>query len=185
MIEEPSLDGTHVLLRPVSARDVTANYIRWLNDRLVNRFMETRFREHTEENIRDFVEKMRRDPDVYFMAIINKQEGFHIGNIKLGPVSRDHRRGEISFFIGEQALWGKGLATEAVSLLTDYGLSQLGLLKVTAGTYSNNIGSARVFEKCGYIREAVLRRHYVCEGELVDRFCFARFREMFPETGGI
>jgi|WetSurMetagenome_2_1015567.scaffolds.fasta_scaffold106208_2 [ribosomal protein S5]-alanine N-acetyltransferase len=181
MIEELFLEGAHLLLRPVSANDVTASYIRWMSDPLVNRYMETRFREHTEDNIRDFVETMRRDRDICFMAIIHKQDGSHIGNIKLGPVSRIHGRGEISFFIGEKLLWGKGLASEAVSLLTEFGLSQRGLQKVTAGAYSNNIGSIRVFEKCGFIREAVMRSHYICEGERVDRICFARFREKHPD----
>lgn len=178
----PVLQGDRVLLRDVKLTDVNETYHRWMNDLEVNRYMETRFKSQSLYNIRDFVQRMNREPNTIFKAIIVKEENKHIGNVKLGPLSRVHLRGEISFFIGEQVQCGKGLATEAVSLLTAYGLLQLGLLKVTAGVYSNNISSMRVFEKCGYIREAVMRRHYVCEGELVDRICFARFRETYSET---
>ncbi len=175
MIDQVILEGSRVLLRNVTLSDVNENYYRWMNEPDVNRYMETRFRSQSYEDIRSFVEKTTADPDAVFLAIVFKAENRHVGNIKLGPISRVHQRGEISFFIGEQNFWHKGLATEAVSLLTDFGLKDLRLTKVTAGCYSNNFGSMRVFEKCGYLREAVLRRHYISESNLVDRICFCKF----------
>lgn len=114
------------------------------------------------------------NPDVLFMYIIYRDENLHISNIKLRPISKVHRRGEISFFIGEKKLWRRGLAAEAVGLLTDYGLEKLGLVKITAGAYRNNVGSILVFEKLGYVRQGTLRAHYFCEGKMVDRVCFAK-----------
>lgn len=170
------LEGPNVLLREVETSDVNENYHRWMNDPEVNKYMETRFRSQSVEDIRDYVRKMNGAPDIIFLAIIYKKGNSHIGNIKLGPISKIHRRGEISFFIGEKRLWGKGLASEAVDLLTNYALEEIGLVKVTAGCYSSNSGSNRVFEKLGYVVEGVQLKHYFCEGKLEDRICRAKFQ---------
>jgi ribosomal-protein-alanine N-acetyltransferase len=170
------LEGKRLFLRRVQPTDVTEDYIRWMNDAEVNRFMETRFRHHSFEEISGYVKAMRDDERVLFMAILEKSEAKHIGNIKLGPISSEHGRGEISFWIGPKTMWGKGLATEAVLLVTDYALNVLGLDKVCAGCYSNHDGSRRVFEKAGFELECVMRRHYVWCGKAVDRLCFCKFR---------
>ncbi len=170
------LEGDKVLLRPVEPEDVTEDYVAWMNDPEVNRFMETRFRTHTPESVADFVSRMQADANIYFFAIILKDDDRHVGNIKLA-VSPEHSRGEISLFIGDKGRWGRGLATEAISLIKEFGLEGLGLAKLTAGCYANNPGSAKAFEKSGFERDAVLRAEYVCEGRRVDGIRFACFAE--------
>jgi [ribosomal protein S5]-alanine N-acetyltransferase len=170
------LEGERILLRPVNLEDVTEAYIAWMNDPEVNRFMETRFKSHSREVIADFVRDMRADPNILFFAIVLKGETRHIGNIKLA-IRPEHSRGEISLFIGDKEQWGRGLATEAISLVKKYGLKTIGVAKLTAGCYANNLGSVRAFENNGFERDALLRAEYVCEGRRVDgiRFaCFAR-----------
>lgn len=168
------LEGPRVRLRPVEVADVGQRYHDWMNDPEVNRYMETRFRRQTREDIRAHVEKMKAAADVLFWAMVDRASSRHIGNIKLGPISEIHRRGELSFFIGEKEFWGRGLTTEVVALVTEYALKTLGLHKVAAGCYSNNQGSIRVFEKVGYTRVATLPEHYLCEGRFVDRLCFEK-----------
>ena len=169
------LEGRSIRLRPVELSDVGERYCAWMNDLEVNRHMETRFRRQTLDDIRQYVEKMRAAGDTLFWAMVDQASGRHVGNIKLGPISEIHRRGELSFFIGEKDFWGRGLATEAVALVTDYALASLGLMKVTAGCYSNNAGSRHIFEKLGYTLAATFRAHYLCEGRMVDRLCFEKF----------
>jgi hypothetical protein len=55
-------------------------------------------------------------------------------------------------------MWGRGLATEvavATTGLADY----LGLYRLFALCHSDNVASARVLAKSGFIREGVLGRH--------------------------
>ena len=169
------LAGKKIYLRDVKLSDVNKNYIKWMNDKYINQFMETRFRPHTLSDIQTFVNQMMESDNVLFLAIVDIEINYHIGNIKLGPISKYHQRGDISFFIGEKDYWGKGIASEAVSLLTDYGLNQLNLIKICAGSYSNNIGSIKVFEKLGFIKEGILKKQFYSDGDMVDEICFAKF----------
>ena len=167
------LEGKGLLLRPVRLSDVSEDYVRWMNDVEVNRYMETRFRPQTRKDIEAYVSAMIQNPNVHFLAILLRGNSKHIGNIKLEVTSSVHRRGEISLFIGEKESWGKGFATEAISLVKDFAVGALHLHKLTAGCYSNNSGSAKAFEKAGFSLEAILNQQYRCEGEWVDRYCFA------------
>ena len=177
MNREVRLEGPGVFLRPVRIEDVGAAYHGWMNDPEVNRHMETRFRPQTPEAIQEYVKKTTEDPVTLFLAVIDRKDRRHVGNIKLGPVNWNHGRAELSFFLGERDRWGRGLTTEAVRLVTDYGLEVLGLHKITAGCYSANPGSRRVFEKAAFELEAVLKAHYLDGNTWVDRLCFCRFQE--------
>lgn len=176
------LPGEKIFLRPVTMQDVSAEYCAWLNDPEINRYLETRFAVQTLASVRSYVETAISASDSIFLAIIGKATNLHIGNIKLGPILPYHRRSEISFFIGDKRCWGKGYATEAVRLLTEYALCELALVKVTAGCYSTNLGSKRVFEKLGYEQEAVFKKQYFSEGAWVDSYRFAKFVELLPSV---
>jgi len=186
MEKEVVLTGTDLLLRPVRLSDVNEDYVRWMNDPEVNRYLETRFRSQQRRDIEEYVRTMGEKPGVYFFAMVLKDGRLHMGNIKLEITSSIHRRGEISLFIGEKEQWGRGLASQAISMVSDFALSKLKLHKLTAGCYSNNPGSARAFEKAGFTREAVLKEEYQCEGKWVDRYCYALIdsSEMKPTRQG-
>ena len=159
-------------LRSINLEDVNDTYVDWMKDAEVNQYMETRFRQQTRDTITAYVENMLANPNIFFFAMIDPSSVNHIGNIKL-KVNQFHKRGEISLFIGERDFWGMGIATSAIELIRDFGLNQLGLHKLSAGCYSNNIGSICAFEKAGFKREAVLKEEYLCEDIWVDRYCYA------------
>ena len=52
---------------------------------------------------------------------------------------------------------GRGVATEAVRRLTGWALSELGALRIELWISVANEASKRVAERCGYVREGVLR----------------------------
>jgi RimJ/RimL family protein N-acetyltransferase len=56
-----------------------------------------------------------------------------------------------------QAAWGKGCATECARALIDNGFRQLGVRRVIASTYQDNLASRRVIEKLGMTLERTFR----------------------------
>jgi ribosomal-protein-alanine N-acetyltransferase len=164
----PFLKGERIYLREVRLSDVNTNYHRWMNDPDVIRHLECRFSTNSMEAIKDFVEKMLNDRDNIFLAIIIKDGDRHIGNIKIGPINRIHRFADIGLLIGEKDYWGKGYATEALRLVTNYAFKTLNLHKLTAGCYDRNIGSEKAFKKAGFVVEGIRKNHCYCNGIYVD-----------------
>lgn len=162
------LTGAQICLRAVVPEDAAGGYLRWMNDPVITRYLETKAGTHTEASLRDYIHDTSADTSTVFLAIVLREDDRHVGNIKLSSIDRRHLFGEIGIIIGEQDCWGRGLATEAITLLKDYAFTQLGLHKLMAGCYANNVGSARAFEKAGFQTEAVRPAHFWSEGRWVD-----------------
>lgn len=158
MTPNDMIQGDRVFLRLAIPADCTERYLAWLSDPLVNRYLETRWKPQSMESIRDFVTVMLEDPDNYLFAISETSTGQHIGNIKLGPINRYHSYADVSYFIGERFTWGKGYATEAIQLVTQFAFEKLNLHQLQAGLYASNKGSGRALEKAGYQMEAVFKK---------------------------
>jgi [ribosomal protein S5]-alanine N-acetyltransferase len=174
LVESPRL-----YLRAVQPSDAEGNYVKWMNDPEVVRFLESRFRPHSVVSLRNYIEDVAASPDNVFCAIVQKEDGRHIGNVKLGPIDWNHLRGEVGLMIGERDAWGKGYATEAFKLIARHGFCNLNLNKVTAGAYVANVGSIRAMVKVGFVQEGLRRCHYRIDGSYTDLAIFGILREDF------
>lgn len=79
---------------------------------------------------------------------------------------------EIGYWIGEP-FWKKGIATLAVKLITDYGLHSLDFIRIHTGVFEYNIGSMRVLEKNGYIKDGVFKKAVFKNGKIWDEHRFS------------
>jgi len=88
----------------------------------------------------------------YTFAIESKEDkafiglfGFKIGNEK-------YKRGEVWFKLHSNH-WNKGYGTEGLKRVINYGFDTLNLHRIEAGCAVENVGSVKVLEKSGMIRE--------------------------------
>jgi ribosomal-protein-alanine N-acetyltransferase len=80
----------------------------------------------------------------------------------------DHRVGEMGYSIARR-YWGQGLATEAARAVMAAAFAAYpSLHRIRAMADARNIGSLRVMEKLGMIREGVLRQNRLVRGEFID-----------------
>lgn len=158
MVYDKFLNGRIVKLRALDLSDCTQEYVGWLSNHEISQYLETRWTDQSLETILDFVKSIRESSDSYIFAIM--YEGKHVGNIKIGPINFIHRYADISYFLGNATLFGKGIMTEAVNLICDFGFNILRLHKICAGAYKQNIGSQKVLLKNGFIQEGIKRCQY-------------------------
>ena len=154
--------GSSVTLRMLDVEMVTPRYVDWLNDPEVNRFLEIRFQKHDTEAVRGFVAAVAASPVEHLFAIM--MTGQHVGNIKVGPIKPHHAVADVSLLIGDRSAWGKGVATEAISLISRWSFEKLGLDKLSASMYAPNQASYRAFLKAGYQHEGLRKGHYRLDG---------------------
>ena len=165
------INGDRIYLRKIKLSDVSSAYVKWLNDSEINQYLETRYVDQTIDSVHKYVEKIMGTDNELLLAMCLQDNHKHIGNIKLGPINLIHKNAEISLFIGDKNAWGKGIATEAIYILSNYAFNTLYLNKLTAGCYANNIGSMKAFEKAGYKIEGIWEKQYLCNKVYVDRIC--------------
>jgi len=85
---------------------------------------------------------------------------------------------EIGYWLGE-LYWRRGIASEALILVTDYAFSTLNLLRLFALPFADNVASMRVLEKAGYVREATLRASSVKYGKPRDQALYVRINSQW------
>jgi [ribosomal protein S5]-alanine N-acetyltransferase len=82
----------------------------------------------------------------------------------------------IGYWLGEP-FWGRGIATAALTQITDYAFRTLSLERLEATVFEWNPASARVLEKCGYVFEGRMRHSIFKDGRIADCLLYARIHE--------
>lgn len=177
MLIKERLSGEKIILRNISENDGNITYLSWLNDYAVNRYLETRWSEQTLEGIRAYISAMISSPKDILLAIEVRESGKHVGNIKLGGIDYNNSNANIGYFVGEKDCWGTGIATEAVSLISDYAFNVLNLHRIYAGIIEGHNASRRVLEKNGFELEGNMRDACKFENRFVSHIYYGKVVE--------
>lgn len=170
MFIHTKLEGNDIYLKCLGEDDVNEEYVAWMNDREINKYMETRHQCWSSQEIKDYVNLQNTSEDQLLLGIF-LYSGKHIGNIKLGLINKIHFLASVSLFIGSPNGQGKGYSIQAINLLKDYSFHVMGLKKLIAGMYSDNIASLRAFLKSGFQLEGIFKNHYeLGNGKRTDIF---------------
>lgn len=126
---------------------------------------------YTLQDAESFISSTLESTPVTVYAIASQSEA--IGSIGLTLGKDIHRfTAEIGYWLAEP-FWGRGIATQAVRSLTDYAIRDLKLHRVFAESLVTNPASARVLEKAGYLREAILRSSVFKNGMVLDQLLYS------------
>ena len=110
------------------------------------------------------------EPETFFAIAV---DGAAVGGIGLVLQSDvDRISAEVGYWLGE-ALWGRGITTDALRAITPYAIEQFGLSRLFAVPFAHNTASCRVLEKAGYVLEARLRRSAIKDGVITDQFQYS------------
>jgi [ribosomal protein S5]-alanine N-acetyltransferase len=96
-----------------------------------------------------------------------------VGTIGFWRLMKEHFRAEIGYLL-HPAYWGKGLVSEAITTVMDYGFNVMKLHSVEANVNPTNKASVRVLEKTGFVQEAYFRENYFYKGRFLDTLIFSR-----------
>ena len=132
-----------------------AKWVEWMNDKEINRFLESRFTLYTLEDCRKW--EVSWDQSKTHSIWDGK---IFVGMASVYDVAPFHDVGGLSILPLNKALWGRGIATEVSMILMNrwpYRLWQ-------RSTYGANIRMQRVFVKCGFTCAAEIMDFYSFEG---------------------
>ncbi len=108
----------------------------------------------------------------YTFAIENKLNNSFLGLFGLKLSNNKYKRGEIWYKFHSDH-WNKGFATEVLVAMIDFGFNTLNLHRIQAGCAVGNIGSIKVLEKAGMIKEGRGRQVLPLSSGWSDNFEYA------------
>lgn len=148
IVRNIELESERLIYKRVNKEHISIDYVNWINDPEVNKYLETRGG-YTLELLNIYIEN-QYEKEAYFWAIHLKDTKKHIGNIKIDPIDIETKSGEYGILIGDKESWGKGYAKEATNTILNFCFSELKLSKVTLGVIENNMSAVELYKKIGF-----------------------------------
>ncbi len=174
--DETRLEGELVLLRPRVDDDLPL-FARWHGNPDVRHWLHmSEIPNQSLELERQRWQIARNDP-TRISFVIETLDGVPIGNIVLVGIDAAHRRAELGIAIGEKEHWGRGYGTDAIRVVLRFAFEVLNLRRVELITDIDNERGIRAYEKCGFVREGVLRAKRLRYGEPLDMLIMSVLRE--------
>lgn len=119
-------------------------------------------------------EHQERSRDVLRCIVALKEDGKAIGTIILSDIDQKNATGHIHIKMSKDGGRGKGYGTDAVNTMVQYAFEELRLNCIYANILSYNEASIKLFERCGFKRDGVLRQRVFKKGQFYDLFYYSR-----------
>jgi len=113
--------------------------------------------------------KINEDPITNFAIDIN---GEVVGVISVDMRADIYRKTPLLGYWISTAHRGKGIMTEAVKLIANYAFTHLDIICIQANTLGSNVASMRVLEKAGFVKQGILPKSVIKDGEIFDEHLF-------------
>lgn len=110
----------------------------------------------------EFYEEGRREGTREAFAVVDGSGSF-LGLALAFSIDREGRQLELGYVVAQQAR-GRGVATRALELLTNWAFRELDALRIELWISADNAPSKRVAERVGYRYEGTLRSFHFKQG---------------------
>lgn len=138
----------------------------------------------TQEQLKKEKEKYSKGLSTYnrtflHFQLIDKATNKIIGGCGYHTWYIDHARAEIGYDIKDESYKRKGLMSEAVKKIIEYGFNTMNLHRIEALVGPNNTASLKIINSMGFIKEGHLREHYFKNGNIEDSVVFSLLKQEY------
>ena len=164
----PILETERLVLRRVTENDVNEMFV-LRSDSVIMKYIPRPLVTNLDEaleHIKNIDAKIESSEGINW-AITLKGDDTLIGVIGFYRINAENYRAEVGYIL-HPSQSGKGLISEAVQKLVAYGFNTMNLHSIEAVIDPENVASAKVLEKNGFIREGLFRENQYFEGRFLD-----------------
>jgi RimJ/RimL family protein N-acetyltransferase len=169
-----------VILRELEYTDVQDRY-NWSLDREVTKFLVTpdKYPPYTIEETHQWLSICKSHENGYYQKAIIAEDGTHIGWVDLKNFDKVNKNAELGIAIGNKNYWGKDYGRLAIWEMLKIGFKEFDLEKIWLRVDYDNIKGTKCYEKCGFVREGIMRKDRLRQGKYIDRFRYSILKEEF------
>lgn len=161
------------MLRQFGEADLE-NVYKGLSDPLVIKYYGVHFTslEATKKQMAWFAELEKNGTGVWW-AICSTDNTKFYGAAGLYYLNKEHKKAEIGFWILPE-FWGRGIMTEAIPFIVDYGFNQLGLHRIEGFVETENINCKKAMVKLNFILEGTMTDCEFKNGKFISLDIYAK-----------
>jgi len=134
---------------------------------------------YTYEDELKWFESNSATKDTYSFAIEPLDENEYIGGCGINNIDWKNSVATVGIFIGDKNYWSKGYGTDAMKVLVSFIFNEMNINKVKLNVYSFNPRAIKSYEKCGFIKEGVLRQEIFRHGQYHDEIVMGLLRDEY------
>ena len=121
-------------------------------------------------------ENQEKSRDVLRCIVGLRDDDRAIGTVILSDIDQKNGTAQIHIKMSKDGGRGKGYGTDSVKTLVNYAFGELRLNCIYADILSYNTASVKLFEKCGFKKDGVLRARVYKGGAFVDVYAYSLLR---------
>lgn len=169
--------GVKIRLREYRKEDVKQAQ-EYINDSEVKKLLQPGIPYlYTYEDEQRWFESLSATKDQYSFAIETLEDSKYIGGCGINKIDWKNSIAVVGIFIGDKAYWGKGYGTDAMKVLINFIFEQMNINKIKLNVYDFNKRAVRSYEKCGFMKEGILRQELFRDGKYNDEIVMGLLRE--------
>jgi ribosomal-protein-alanine N-acetyltransferase len=100
-------------------------------------------------------------------GIARKEDNKIIGNCGFHDIVKSYFRAEVGYILDKQ-YWRQGIMTEVLNTVIPFGFENMGLNRIEAQLYPENIASVKLAEKLGFEKEGILKEYEFIRNKFYD-----------------
>lgn len=111
--------------------------------------------------------------------LIDKQSNRIIGWCGFHTWYTEHNRAELGYMLRDEESKGKGIMTEALKPIIEYGFNEMKLSRIEAFVGPDNQPSQKLLKKLKFVQEGLLRQHYFKNNKMEDSLVFSLLKNEY------
>ena len=172
------LKGKRIRLAPLDRKYIDL-FLKWFNDPEITQYL-TMYKPLTRDWEEKWFDALKHKEDaVYFSIHVIKEDESDtvIGNCAIQNINSRTRAASCGITIGEKEYQNRGLGTEAMEMLVEYGFNTLNLNRIELSVYDFNSRAFKTYQKVGFVEEGRKRQARYHNGKYQDEIIMAILRE--------
>ena len=165
----PVLETERLLLREMTMEDASEFYFFRSNPDVL-RYIDREPMTHPSEAtafMERIINQVKNNETIIWVIELKSQPGKMAGTITYWRLEKEHLRAELGYMLHPDH-WNKGLVSEAMQAVINYGFTVMNLHSIEANINPANGSSRKVLQKAGFVKEAYFKENYYFRGDFID-----------------